>query len=128
RCDPQHQFDSDKLFYQQGRRVFKDIVPVAAAFMTDHLAANNLQPDDVSRYWLHQANINMNNLIMKRLLGRQPSADSAPIILDEYANTASAGSIIAFSNHSDDLAANAYGLICSFGAGYSVGSLLLRRL
>jgi beta-ketodecanoyl-[acyl-carrier-protein] synthase len=128
RCDPARQFDLDKLFHQQGRRVFKDIVPLAAKFMSDHLAAHDLEPADVSRYWLHQANINMNSLIAKRLLGREASLEEAPIILDEFANTASAGSIIAFSIHHEDLPPGAYGMMCSFGAGYSIGSLLLRRM
>lgn len=128
RCDPDRQFAPDKLFYQQGRRVFKDIVPLAAKFMTDHVAAHGLAPNELSRYWLHQANINMNSLIAKRLLGHEATAQDAPIVLDQYANTASAGAIIAFSNHHDDLPAGAYGMICSFGAGYSIGSLLLRRL
>ncbi len=43
-------------------------------------------------------------------------------------NTASAGSLIAFSLHSDDLAKGNFGLMCSFGAGYSLGSLLLQRM
>jgi beta-ketodecanoyl-[acyl-carrier-protein] synthase len=128
RCDPEHQFDLDKLFHQQGRRVFKDIVPLAAKFITDHLAAHGLEPGDVNRYWLHQANINMNTLIAKRLLGREASLEEAPIILDEYANTASAGSIIAFSGYHTDLPSGAHGMICSFGAGYSIGSLLVRRM
>ena len=38
------------------------------------------------------------------MLGRAATRDEAPIILDEYGNTASAGSLIAFSLHSDDLA------------------------
>lgn len=128
RCDPEHQFDADKLFHQQGRRVFKDIVPLAAQFMTDHLAAHGLGPGDVRRYWLHQANVNMNNLIAKRLLGREPDQDIAPVILDEFANTASAGSLIAFDRHHADVAPGSYGMICSFGAGYSLGSILMRRL
>lgn len=128
RCDPETQFNADKLFYQQGRRVFKDIVPLATTFISEHLAEHDLSPNDVSRYWLHQANINMNKLISKRLLGREPSVQEAPIILGEYANTASAGSVIAFNNHHQDLPAGAYGIICSFGAGYSIGSVLVRRL
>ena len=128
RCDPENQFARDKLFYQQGRRVFKDVVPLAAKFIEDHLAAHDLQPGDVTRYWLHQANINMNKLIAKRLLGQEPSAERAPMILDTYANTASAGSVIAFSEHHADMASGAYGLLCSFGAGYSLGGVLVRRL
>jgi beta-ketodecanoyl-[acyl-carrier-protein] synthase len=128
RCDTEHQFASDKLFYQQGRRVFKDIVPLASQFILDHLAEHGLTPDRVHRYWLHQANSNMNDLIAKRVLGRDPTQAEAPLVLAEYGNTASAGSIIAFDHYQDDIPSGAYGLICSFGAGYSIGSALLRRM
>ncbi len=128
RCDPATQHAPDKLFHQAGRRVFKDVVPMASKFITDHVAAHELEPATISRYWLHQANQNMNELIAQRILGREASRAEAPLILDEYGNTASAGSLIAFSLHHDDLPAGAYGVMASFGAGYSLGSLLLQRL
>ena len=59
---------------------------------------------DVRRFWLHQANLKMNQLIAKGVLGRLPTDDEAPTVLDEYANTSSAGSIIAFHEHRADLA------------------------
>ena len=127
RCDPSTQFEIDKLFHQQGRRVFKDVVPMAEKFIKDHIAAHDLQPTQIARYWLHQANGPMNELIAKRILGREATRDEAPIILDEYGNTASAGSLIAFSLHSEDMPAGSYGMMASFGAGYSLGSLLLQR-
>ena len=127
RCDPAHQFDDDKLFHQQGRRVFKDVVPMASKFITEHLAAHELTPAQVGRYWLHQANKKLNEVVAEWVLGRPATREEAPIILDEYGNTASAGSLIAFTKHSDDLPAGAYGVMCSFGAGYSLGSLLLQR-
>ena len=83
---------------------------------------------DIKRWWLHQANINMNDLIARRLLGRDPNPGEAPVVLDQYANTASAGSLIAFNLHHEDLEAGDLGVICSFGAGYSIGSLVLRKL
>jgi 3-oxoacyl-[acyl-carrier-protein] synthase III len=55
--------------------------------------------------WLHQANINMNEMIGRRVLGRDPTPQENVIILDEYANTSSAGSIIAFHKANDDFAA-----------------------
>jgi beta-ketodecanoyl-[acyl-carrier-protein] synthase len=128
RCDPEHQFDADKLFYQQGRRVFKDIVPLVPNFIRSHLDELGLKTDDVARYWLHQANVNMDHLIAKRILGREPTQHEVPIILDRYGNTASAGSLIAFHEYHDDLASGALGVICSFGAGYSAGSVVVRRL
>ena len=128
RCDPETEHDeTSKLFHQQGRRVFKDVVPMAEKFIKDHLEKHDLSPAQIARYWLHQANGPMNELIAKRVLGREATRSEAPIILDEYGNTASAGSLIAFSLHNEDLAAGSYGMMASFGAGYSLGSLLLQR-
>jgi beta-ketodecanoyl-[acyl-carrier-protein] synthase len=127
RCDPDHENDDDKLFYQQGRRVFKDIVPLVPNFIRGHLEELGLSVDDVVRFWLHQANINMDELIAKRLLGHKASRDEMPIVLDKYANTASCGSIIAFHENNEDLAAGSIGVICSFGAGYSAGNVVVRR-
>ena len=127
RCDPETADAPDKLFHQHGRRVFKDVVPMAAKYITEHLASDGLQPSQLTRYWLHQANQAMNELIAQRVLGREATRAEAPLILDEYGNTASAGSLIAFSLHNHDLPIGAFGMMASFGAGYSLGSLLLQR-
>lgn len=50
------------------------------------------------------------------------------MILSEYANTSSAGSVIAFHKHHDDMPKDAIGVLCSFGAGYSIGSVVMKRL
>ena len=128
RCESEPAAPAGKLFHQQGRRVFKDVVPLAAKFINDHIAAHELEASAVARYWLHQANQNMNELISQRILGRAATREEAPLILDEYGNTASAGSLIAFSKYSDDLPAGSWGMLASFGAGYSLGSLLVRRV
>ena len=120
-------YGPDKLFHQNGRAVFKEVCPMAAQHISDHLAVHDLSAQDLTRWWLHQANINMNLLISKRLLGRDATLEEAPIVLDKYANTASAGSIIAFSLNHKDLAPGSIGVICSFGAGYSIGSLVIRK-
>lgn len=121
-------FGADKLFHQEGRKVFKEVCPMAAAHISEHIAQHQLGAADVKRWWLHQANINMNVLIAKKILGRDPNITEAPIVLDRYANTASAGSLIAFNLYHDDFEAGDYGLLCSFGAGYSIGSLVLQKL
>ena len=120
-------YGADKLFHQAGRKVFKEVCPMAAKHLETHLAKHELTPADVRRWWLHQANINMNTLISKRLLGREVTPDEAPVVLDEYANTASAGSVIAFGLYHQDLVKGDIGVLCSFGAGYSIGSLLLKK-
>jgi beta-ketodecanoyl-[acyl-carrier-protein] synthase len=117
----------DMLFRQEGRKVFKEVVPMVSELILGHLGDLGLQPDGVKRFWLHQANLGMNQLIAKRVLGREPSATESPTILDEYANTSSAGSVIAFHKHHADLAAGDIGVLCAFGAGYSAGSVVLKR-
>jgi beta-ketodecanoyl-[acyl-carrier-protein] synthase len=121
-------FDDARLFHQNGRSVFKDVCPMAAAHLETQVRDAGLTVANVRRWWLHQANINMNQLIVRKVLGRDATQDEAPTVLDEYANTASAGSLIAFAKHHEDLKAGDYGVICSFGAGYSIGSLLVRKL
>ncbi len=117
----------DKLFKQQGRKVFKDVCPMAAQMIKESIARAGLQVEQVKRFWLHQANLSMNQLISRTVLGRDAEPTEAPVILDTYANTSSAGSIIAFHKHQDDLPSGAYGVICSFGAGYSIGSVVVRK-
>lgn len=128
RCEDTPADARDKTFMQEGRKVFKEVVPAAAAHIEHHLQALAIQPAEVSRFWLHQANLGMNQLVIKKLVGGEVNDQIAPLILDEYANTASAGSIIAFHEHHGDLAAGSLGVICSFGAGYSIGSVIVRRL
>jgi beta-ketodecanoyl-[acyl-carrier-protein] synthase len=119
---------SDKLFIQEGRKVFKEVVPMVAEMIIDHGAALGLAGSDLRRMWLHQANAGMNRLIAQRVLGHEASADESPTVLDTYGNTSSAGSIIAFHKHNEDLASGDIGLICSFGAGYSAGTVFVRRI
>lgn len=117
----------DKLFKQNGRKVFKEVCPKVAEQISSHIQDHDIAATDLKRMWLHQANLNMNQLIAKRVLGRDASEDEAPVILDEYANTSSAGSIIAFHKFNNDFATGDIGVICSFGAGYSVGSVVVRK-
>ena len=128
RCEDTDPDARDKTFMQEGRKVFKEVVPMASAHIAQHLGTLGFEPTQVRRYWLHQANLGMNQFVVRKLVGGDVTQDIAPIILDEYANTASAGSIIAFHDHHADLTSGALGVICSFGAGYSVGSVVVRRV
>ena len=118
----------DKLFHQNGRQVFKEVVPKVASLIKDHLETNNIEVKDIKAMYLHQANENMNRLISKYILGEEATRDFAPIVLDEYANTSSAGSIIAFHKHNQSLKENDLAIICSFGAGYSIGNVIVRKI
>ena len=117
----------EKLFVQEGRKVFREVCPMVAELIGRHLAELQLEPGDIQRFWLHQANLSMNQLIVRKLLGREASEAEAPVILDRYANTSSAGSVIAFHLHQNDLQPGALGVLSSFGAGYSIGSVVLRK-
>jgi beta-ketodecanoyl-[acyl-carrier-protein] synthase len=128
RTAPEARDSADKLFVQEGRKVFKEVVPMVAEMIMDELARLALEPAQLRRLWLHQANKGMNRMIAARVLGHEASDDQSPTVLDTYANTSSAGSIIAFHLNSDDLVAGDLGLICSFGAGYSAGTVFLRKV
>ena len=117
----------DMQFMQNGRKVFKEVLPMVSAHIGSHMDDEGIQATDLKRLWLHQANKSMNDFIGKKVLGRTPEDGEQPNILQDYANTSSAGSIIAFSKYSNDLDDGDYGLICSFGAGYSVGSVIVQR-
>lgn len=119
---------TDKLFTQNGRSVFKEVVPMVAKLITAEAAKLDIDPNSLKRLWLHQANLNMNVLIAKKVLGKDVAIEQAPVVLDEYANTSSAGSIIAFHKHSEDFTDGQTGLICSFGAGYSAGAVFVRKV
>jgi beta-ketodecanoyl-[acyl-carrier-protein] synthase len=127
RGDEANAGSADKLFMQEGRKVFKEVCPAVAAQISSQLESLKIAPEQLKRLWLHQANLSMNQLISRRVLGRDASPQEAPTILDEYANTSSAGSIIAFHKHRADLTSGDLGVLCSFGAGYSIGSLVLQK-
>ncbi|MEM8724659.1 MAG: beta-ketoacyl-ACP synthase III [Pseudomonadota bacterium] len=127
RAHPETSDKADKLFVQEGRKVFKEVVPMVAQMIIDEAERLQLDPAAIRRLWLHQANAGMNRLIAQRVLGHEADADESPTVLDTYGNTSSAGSIIAFHKHSEDLTAGDTGLICSFGAGYSAGTVFVRK-
>lgn len=127
RCDESGIGARDKLFVQNGRKVFKEVVPMVAQMISDHLSDESIDVSGLKRMWLHQANLSMNLFISRKVLGRDAEEGEAPVILDEYANTSSAGSIIAFHKYNQDFESGEVGVICSFGAGYSAGSVIVRK-
>jgi beta-ketodecanoyl-[acyl-carrier-protein] synthase len=127
RAHPETAGSADKLFVQEGRKVFKEVVPMVSQMILEEAERLGIAPAMLRRMWLHQANAGMNRLIARKVLGHEASEDESPTVLDTYGNTSSAGSIIAFHLHSDDLAAGDSGLICSFGAGYSAGAVFVRK-
>jgi len=117
----------DKQFRQDGRKVFKEVCPLVAKIISTQLEKNQIEAESIKRFWLHQANLNMNQLIAKLVLGKDAEPERTPIILDEFANTSSAGVMIALHRTGREVESDEYGVICSFGAGYSVGSILVQK-
>ena len=66
RLSPRTRYGDDKLFRQQGRKVFKEVLPLVC----EQIA---------------------NQFIGRKLLGHDASQQEAPVILDSYGNTSSAG-------------------------------------
>jgi beta-ketodecanoyl-[acyl-carrier-protein] synthase len=127
RTAPETRDNADKLFVQEGRKVFKEVVPMVADMIGQQLDRLSIPANQLRRMWLHQANTGMNRLIATKVLGHEPTPDESPTVLDVYGNTSSAGSIIAFHQNNADFAVGEIGLICSFGAGYSAGTVFVRK-
>lgn len=127
RSETEPRDEADLLFVQNGRGVFKEVAPMVAKMIVEHLADNDLSPDQIKRLWLHQANINMNNLMCRRILGRDATEQEMPSVLAEYANTSSASPMIVFHKFRDNLRPGDVGVLSGFGAGYSAGSVILRK-
>jgi len=116
------------LIKQVGNRVFKEVTVAGHKFIVDFLAEHGLTPHDMRRFWLHQANARMNAMILKLAFGEEVGHDRAPMVLDKYGNTAGAGAVIALQENHKDMKPGDYGLLCAFGAGYSIGGGLLRMM
>lgn len=119
---------TDKLFLQNGRKVFREVCPKVSEIITEHLIENELSADDVKMMWLHQANANMLDLILRTVVGKEADKAIVPSVIDEFANTSSASPMIVFHRYKDQLQSGDLGVICSFGAGYSIGSVLVRKV
>lgn len=118
----------DNLIRQVGSKVFKDVTIAGHRFIVDFLAEHGLAPEDIRRFWLHQANARMNAMILKMSFGHDVGHDRAPMVLDRLGNTAAAGAVIAMQENHKDMEAGDWGLLCAFGAGYSIGGALLRMM
>ncbi len=116
------------LIKQQGNKVFKDVTVASHRFIVDFLAEHGRTPETVRRFWLHQANARMNQMILKLAFGREIGHDIAPMVLEELGNTAAAGAVVALAQNHRDMKAGDYGLLCTYGAGYSIGGALLRMM
>jgi len=116
------------MIKQVGNKVFKEVTVAAHKFIENFLADHDMTVEDVRRYWLHQANGRMNAMIMKLTLGHEADADRAPMVLEKLGNTAAAGAVVALKQYHEDMLPGEFGMLCAFGAGYSIGGAILRKM
>ncbi|OQM77331.1 beta-ketoacyl-ACP synthase III [Manganibacter manganicus] len=116
------------MIKQVGNKVFKEVTVAGHKFIVDFLAEHGQTPEGIRRFWLHQANARMNAMILRLAFGHDVDQDRAPMVLDRLGNTAGAGSVVALSEYHADMKAGDFGLLCAFGAGYSIGGALLRMM
>ncbi len=116
------------MIKQVGNKVFKEVTVAAHKFIENFLSDHDMTVEDVRRYWLHQANGRMNAMIMKLTLGHEADADRAPMVLEKLGNTAAAGAVVALKQYHEDMLPGEFGMLCAFGAGYSIGGAILRKM
>ena len=91
------------MIKQVGNKVFKEVTVAGHRFIVEFLAEHGLTPDEIRRFWLHQANARMNAMILKLAFGHDVDHDRAPMVLERLGNTAAAGAIIALSENHEDM-------------------------
>lgn len=114
-------------FHQDGPGVYRDVVPATADLVRALLARRGLAPEDVRRWFFHQASAVMVDGIASRL--GVDGRDGARIAstLDRYGNTSSAGVAMTLAEDAT-MEAGDLGCLVVFGGGYTLGATLLRRI
>jgi beta-ketodecanoyl-[acyl-carrier-protein] synthase len=115
----------DPYFYQDGRKVYRDVVPRVVAESAAFLERHGLSADDMKRFWFHQPSQLFLGAVVKRLLKEEIPSSRVAVSLDEYGNTSSCGAPLCLAQD-DVLQPGEYGLVAVFGAGYTIGLSLLR--
>jgi 3-oxoacyl-(acyl-carrier-protein) synthase III len=116
-----------RYFYQNGPMVYRDVIPLAARATTALLGKHGLGVDDVRQFMFHQASVLVIDGIKKRLFHGAPADDRVPLNLVRYGNTSSCGVAICLAEESA-MQPGEIACMTAFGAGYTVGAALLRKV
>jgi 3-oxoacyl-[acyl-carrier-protein] synthase-3 len=113
------------LIRMNGSEIFKYAVRAMQDVVVELLNQNNVTTEDINLVIPHQANIRILNKLKERL--NLPD-DKVFINVEKYGNTSAASIPIALNeaNHQNRLKKNDLVLLCTFGAGLTWGSLLMR--
>ena len=127
RRPPSHETIDERLHYvkQDGRAVFKFAVRKTEEIARRILERNNLQPSDLDLFVSHQANRRIIESATERL-GIEP--DRTVVNIDRFGNTTAATIPLPMNDAicSGRLKKGDLVLLASVGAGFTVGSVLLR--
>jgi beta-ketodecanoyl-[acyl-carrier-protein] synthase len=116
-----------RFFYQEGHKVYREVIPLAARATRSLLERSGVAVEDVRVFMFHQASALVIDGIKRRLFRDEPPAERVPLNLSRYGNTSSCGVAICLA---EERAMEPGELACmtAFGAGYTVGAALLRRV
>ena len=115
------------MYYKMWRKNILELMGWDTEMCMSDEEINNIKPTEISKFWLHQANSRMVNLIVSKIIGEDEiPSDLAPLPIEKFGNLASAGSLFAFNLH-NNIQKGEKGIICSFGAGYSVCSIIVEK-
>ncbi len=108
-----------------GPAVFKVAVEKFPAVIMESLAANNLQPSDISLLVPHQANLRISQFVQKKLRLRD---DQVKNNIQQYGNTTAASVPIALCEAWEQGLVKEGDLVClaAFGSGFTWASALIR--
>jgi len=116
-----------RYFYQNGPRVYREVIPLVDGEIRGLLVENDLAVEQVRLFMLHQASMQMIEGIKKRLFHAEPEPGRVPVNLRTYGNTSSCGVAICLAEEAvmqpGDVACMA-----AFGGGYTVGTALIRKV
>jgi beta-ketodecanoyl-[acyl-carrier-protein] synthase len=116
-----------RYFYQEGPTVYHEVVPLVVQSARETVGRAGLGLDAVRLFLFHQASALMIDGIVRRLFRGRTVGDRVALNLERYGNTSSCGVGICLAEEAvmrpGDLAC-----MTAFGAGYTVGSVLLRKV
>lgn len=115
--------DIAKVVRMKGNEVFKFVNKVMPGFLADFCAESDIAPEDVDLWIMHQANIRINEGVLKKL---GVPIDKTLINLENYGNTSSASMMITLH---DAVRARRFNkgskvAFVAFGAGMTLGAML----
>lgn len=125
-----HRFhEPQMLFNQVGENVRKEIVPKTIDHIKKHLKKYGINENLISKLWLHQANSLMLKKIGLGIFGGIKEASiKVPITIHKYANTGGSSVIGCMQDHNFYLNSGDFGMLCGFGTGYHIGSILVEKV